>query len=116
MKPPVLYPTVDPFTVHPGDYEEWERLCEAVARHCREEEFKVAGWEVCNEPDMGEMGGTPHWCKSALPAKQTTGLVSAFSGRQEMAVGRLCYNCRTHTPFGGIGAVSISRQENGCNS
>ena len=61
MKPPVLYPTVDHFTVHPNDYDEWERLCEALARHCREEGFDVAAWEVCNEPDIGEMGGTPHY-------------------------------------------------------
>ena len=39
MKPPVLYPKVDHFIVHPNDYEEWERLCEALARHCRNAGF-----------------------------------------------------------------------------
>jgi hypothetical protein len=58
MKPPALYPKVDHFVVHPNDYGQWERLCEALARHCREQEFRVAAWEVCNEPDIGEMGGT----------------------------------------------------------
>ena len=61
MKPPVLYPKVDHFIVHPNNYDEWERLCEALARHCREQRFEVAAWEVCNEPDIGESGGTPHY-------------------------------------------------------
>jgi xylan 1,4-beta-xylosidase len=65
MKPPVLYPTVDHFIVHPNDYPAWEQLCEALARHCREQEFEVAAWEVCNEPDIGEMGGTPHYFRKA---------------------------------------------------
>jgi xylan 1,4-beta-xylosidase len=65
MKPPVLYPKVDHFVVHPNDYGEWERLCEALARHCREAKFNVAAWEVCNEPDIGEMGGTPHYFRNA---------------------------------------------------
>jgi xylan 1,4-beta-xylosidase len=64
MKPPLLYPEVDHFIVHPSAYEEWERLCEALARHCREEGFDVAAWEVCNEPDIGEMGGTPHYFRA----------------------------------------------------
>ena len=65
MKPPVLYPKVDHFLVHPNDYAAWERLCAALAKHCREEGFEVAAWEVCNEPDIGESGGTPHYFKSA---------------------------------------------------
>lgn len=65
MKPPVLYPKVDHFIVHPNNYEEWERLCEALARHCREANFEVAAWEVCNEPDIGESGGTPHYFRNA---------------------------------------------------
>jgi hypothetical protein len=65
MKPPALYPAVDHFVVHPNNYEEWERLCEALARHCRQENFQVAAWEVCNEPDIGESGGTPHFFKHA---------------------------------------------------
>lgn len=65
MKPPVLYPQVDHFVVHPNNYGEWEQLCEALARHCRERGFQVAAWEVCNEPDIGEMGGTPHYFRSA---------------------------------------------------
>lgn len=65
MKPPVLYPAVDHFVVHPNNYDEWEHLCEALAWHCRESGFEVAAWEVGNEPDIGEWGGTPHYFKSA---------------------------------------------------
>ena len=64
MKPPLLYPKVDHFIVHPNDYAEWEKLCEALAKHCLEEKFEIAAWEVCNEPDIGESGGTPHYFKS----------------------------------------------------
>jgi len=64
MKPPVLFPTVDHFIVHPNSYEEWEQLCEALARHCRDSQFQVAAWEVCNEPDIGESGGTPQFFRS----------------------------------------------------
>ena len=60
-KPPVLFPKVDHFIVHPNDYAEWEKLCEELAKHCREEKFDVAAWEVCNEPDIGESGGTPQY-------------------------------------------------------
>jgi len=65
MKPPVLYPQVDHFLVHPNDYDEWEKLCEALARHCRDAGFDVAAWEVCNEPDIGESGGTPHFFRTS---------------------------------------------------
>ncbi|MGA2034525.1 MAG: hypothetical protein ABSG68_19940 [Thermoguttaceae bacterium] len=64
MKPPVLYPKVDHAIVHPTDYAEWEKLCEVLARHCREEKFDVAVWEVANEPDIGESGGTPYLFKT----------------------------------------------------
>jgi hypothetical protein len=65
MKPPVLYPEVDHFIVHPNNYDEWEQLCAALAQHCRTSKFEVAAWEVCNEPDIGESGGTPHFFRSA---------------------------------------------------
>ncbi|MBA2297823.1 MAG: hypothetical protein H0W14_07275 [Actinobacteria bacterium] len=65
MKPPVLFPKVDDHIVHPNDYAEWEKLCEELARHCREEKFEVAAWEVCNEPDIGEGGGTPQFFTKA---------------------------------------------------
>lgn len=61
MKPPVLFPEVNHFKVHPNDYGQWEKLCEALARHCRDKGYQVAAWEVCNEPDIGESGGTPQY-------------------------------------------------------
>ncbi len=64
MKPPVLYPKVDHAIVHPTEYAEWEKPCEALARHCREEKFDVAVWEVANEPDIGKSGGTPYLFKA----------------------------------------------------
>jgi hypothetical protein len=70
IKPPALYPKVDHAIVHPNDYPEWERLCEALAAHCRAAHFEVAAWEVCNEPDIGESGGTPHLVRN--PADYNT--------------------------------------------
>jgi hypothetical protein len=64
MKPPALYPKVDHAIVHPTDYRQWEKLCETLARHCRDERFDVAVWEIANEPDIGEMGGTPYLFKA----------------------------------------------------
>lgn len=60
MKPPLLFPKVDHDVVHPNDYGEWERLIEALVRHCQEQKFDVALWEIGNEPDIGESGGTPY--------------------------------------------------------
>ena len=80
---------MDHFIVHPNNYEEWERLCEALARHCREAGFEVAAWEVCNEPDIGESGGTPHYFKSTGRLQHVLypygGRVAA--GRSEAKVG-----------------------------
>lgn len=70
MKPPLLYPKVDHFIVHPNSYDQWDQLCEALARHCREQGFQVAAWEVCNEPDIGESGGTPHYFRNAADYNQ----------------------------------------------
>jgi hypothetical protein len=78
------------FLVHPNNYEEWERLVEALARHCRKQRFEVAAWEVCNEPDIGESGGTPHlfrhaedynrFCTSAARMISATGRCSSSPG------------------------------------
>jgi len=45
-------------------------LCEALARHCRDQNFQVAAWKVCNEPDIGEKGGTPHYFRDAADYNQ----------------------------------------------
>lgn len=89
MKPPVLYPTVEHFNVHPNNYEEWERLCEALARHCRERGFNVAAWKICNEPDIGETGGTPHYFRSAADHNQfyTRTVSGLLRGDPEARVG-----------------------------
>ena len=65
MKPPILFPVVDHFKVHPNNYPEWEALCEELAKHCREKGYQVAAWEVGNEPDIGETGGTPQFFTKA---------------------------------------------------
>jgi hypothetical protein len=115
MKPPILFPKVDHFVVHPNSYEEWEQLCEALARHCRESDFQVAAWEVCNEPDIGESGGTPQFFRSTAdyntfythtvqgllrgdPEAQVGG--PAVAGANSMLVAGLIEHCATqHVPL-----------------
>ncbi len=89
MKPPVLYPEVDHFLVHPNDYAEWESLCAALARHCRESGYDIAAWEVCNEPDIGEWGGTPHYFKNAEDYNRfyTHTVIGLLRGDAEARVG-----------------------------
>ncbi len=65
MKPPTLFPVVDHFKVHPNNYQEWETLCEMLAKHCRDKGYQIAAWEVGNEPDIGETGGTPQYFTTA---------------------------------------------------
>ena len=61
FKPRVLYPEVNQDVVHPADYAAWERLVEALVRHCNDERrFGIEYWEVGNEVDIGESGGCPY--------------------------------------------------------
>jgi hypothetical protein len=61
FKPRALYPQINQDIVHPSDYDEWERLIEAMVRHCNQEKsYGIEYWEVGNEVDIGESGGCPY--------------------------------------------------------
>ncbi len=65
FKPKVLFPEVNQNIVEPNDYEQWQRLIEAIVKHYQDRGCGIQYWEVANEPDMGEDGGCPYRFKSA---------------------------------------------------
>lgn len=61
FKPKVLFPKIDDRIVQPNSYPEWEQLIEHLVRHCNvEKKYGIQYWEVGNEVDIGESGGSPY--------------------------------------------------------
>lgn len=61
FKPKVLFPKIDDKIVRPNSYPEWEQLIEHLVRHCNvEKNYGIEYWEVGNEVDIGESGGSPY--------------------------------------------------------
>jgi xylan 1,4-beta-xylosidase len=60
FKPKPLYPTIDQTIWQPNDVEEWQRLIHALVTRYSVERPIVTHWEVGNETDIGEDGGSPH--------------------------------------------------------
>ena len=60
IKPKVLYPKVDQDIIDPDDYGHWEQLIGAMVDHDKQKGLSGFYWEVGNEGDIGEMGGSPN--------------------------------------------------------
>ena len=60
IKPKVLYPKVDQDVIDPNDYGKWEQLIFAMVDHYKKKGLTGFYWEVGNEGDIGEMGGSPN--------------------------------------------------------
>ena len=60
FKPALLFPVVDHDIVEPNDYTAWEELIAAMVRHYKDRGTGKIYWEVANEPEIGEDGGTPY--------------------------------------------------------
>lgn len=61
FKPKVLFPKIDDKIVRPTSYHEWEKLIEHLVKHCNvEKKYGIQYWEVGNEVDIGESGGSPY--------------------------------------------------------
>lgn len=61
FKPKVLFPKIDDRIVQPNSYPEWEQLIEHLVRRCNvEKKYGIQYWEVGNEVDIGESGGSPY--------------------------------------------------------
>jgi hypothetical protein len=56
----VLFPKVDQDVVDPNDYGKWEQLISHMVSHYKEKGLTGLYWEVGNEGDIGELGGSPY--------------------------------------------------------
>jgi hypothetical protein len=61
IKPKVLFPVVNQKVVDPQDYNKWEELIFRLVSHYKERGLHGIYWEVANEPDIGEDGGSPYF-------------------------------------------------------
>ena len=60
IKPKVLFPKVDQDVVDPTDYGKWEQLIYHMVSHYKQKGLSGFYWEVGNEGDIGESGGSPY--------------------------------------------------------
>jgi xylan 1,4-beta-xylosidase len=60
IKPRPLFPAVDDATWMPNDVAEWQRVIHALVTRYSVERNLVTHWEVGNETDIGEHGGSPY--------------------------------------------------------
>lgn len=60
FKPKALFPTIDDKIVDPTSYPEWDELIYRLVLHYKQRGLTGLYWEVANEPDIGERGGTPY--------------------------------------------------------
>ncbi|HWA93844.1 MAG TPA: hypothetical protein VG844_04520 [Terracidiphilus sp.] len=59
VKPKAIFPVVDQDVVEPPDYAPWKELMVHMVEHYKERGLSGLYWEVANEPDIGEIGGSP---------------------------------------------------------
>ena len=60
IKPGVLFPQIDPSCWRPTDVGEWQEVIGQLVRRYSVEQSIVTHWEIGNEPDIGENGGSPY--------------------------------------------------------
>ena len=60
IKPSVLYPEIDHALWRPRDIQEWQHVVGQLVRRYSVEKPVVTHWEIGNEPDIGEAGGSPY--------------------------------------------------------
>ena len=60
IKPKVLFPKVDQDIIDPNDYKAWEDLMAHIVDHYKSQGLSGFYWEVGNEGDIGESGGSPY--------------------------------------------------------
>jgi xylan 1,4-beta-xylosidase len=60
IKPRVLFPEIRQEVWQPNDVAEWQQVIAALVQRYSVERPLVSHWEIGNETDIGENGGTPH--------------------------------------------------------
>jgi xylan 1,4-beta-xylosidase len=60
IKPKVLFPKIDQDVIDPNDYKKWESLIFTMVDHYKQRGLRGLYWEIGNEGDIGESGGSPY--------------------------------------------------------
>lgn len=60
IKPKHLFPRIDQRIWRPNDVKEWQRVIYELVHRYSVKKPLVTHWEIANEPDIGEAGGTPY--------------------------------------------------------
>ena len=60
LKPKLFFPKIDHDIVEPNNYEGWEEFVYNVVKYYLNKGTGITHWEIGNEPDIGEYGGTPY--------------------------------------------------------
>lgn len=60
IKPGCLYPAVDHTVWRPNNVQEWQQVIAELVRRYSVDQKIVTHWEIGNEPDIGEDGGSPY--------------------------------------------------------
>ncbi|HTE22929.1 GH39 family glycosyl hydrolase [Flavitalea sp.] len=78
LKPKVFFPVIDHDIVEPNDYKGWEEFVFNVVKHYLNKGAGIKFWEVGNEVDIGEDGGTPYRFKPENYARYYKHTVAAI--------------------------------------
>ncbi|RZK47025.1 MAG: hypothetical protein EOO94_01555, partial [Pedobacter sp.] len=78
LKPKVFFPVIDQDIVEPNDYKAWEEFVFNVVKHYLVKGTGIKFWEVGNEVDIGEDGGTPYRFKPENYARYYKHTVAAI--------------------------------------
>jgi hypothetical protein len=60
IKPPVLFPQVNHAIWRPNDVAEWQHVVRELVKRYSVERPNITHWEIGNETDIGESGGSPY--------------------------------------------------------
>ena len=78
LKPKLFFPVIDQDIVEPNDYAGWEQFVYDVVKHYVDKGAGITYWEVGNEVDIGEDGGTPYRFKPESYARYYKHTVAAI--------------------------------------
>ncbi len=78
LKPKLFFPKIDHEIVEPNDYKGWEEFVYNVVKHYLNKGAGIQFWEVGNEVDLGETGGTPYLFKPESYARYYKHTVAAI--------------------------------------
>ncbi len=78
LKPKLFYPKADHDITDPNDYAGWEKFVYDVVKYYLNKKAGITYWEVGNEVDLGESGGTPYRFKPEAYARYYKHTVAAI--------------------------------------